>query len=127
MAGETETTVQAAQEDIAGEEELGLAFPTATLVREMKKYIAKDKMIKRDVKIGMNKFLADIVKDISTKMNEYPYSVIDHRMFQEASKPYKQVKNLKGEKQRVVAHLNSIIQNCESIKRDLDMKFEDQE
>jgi len=80
-------------------------------------------MIRKEVKIAMNKFLADIVKDISQSMDKFPYSVVDYRMFEDAIKPYKRVKDLQGEKRRLVAHLDSIIEDCASVKRDLDIKF----
>ena len=112
-----------AEEEIDASLEQKLAFPTAAVVREMKKYIAKDKMIRKEVKIAMNKFLADIVKDISQSMDKFPYSVVDYRMFEDAIKPYKRVKDLQGEKRRLVAHLDSIIEDCASVKRDLDIKF----
>lgn len=112
-----------AEEEVEETEEEKLAFPTAAVVREMKKYIAKDKMIRKEVKVAMNKFLADIVKDVSQAMDKFPYSVVDYRMFEDAIKPYKRVKDLQGEKRRLVAHLDSIIEDCASIKRDLDIKF----
>lgn len=112
-----------AEEEVDASLEQKLAFPTAAVVREMKKYLAKDKMIRKEVKIAMNKFLADIVKDISQSMDKFPYSVVDYRMFEDAIKPYKRVKDLQGEKRRLVAHLDSIIEDCASVKRDLDIKF----
>jgi len=111
------------EEEVDAALEQKLAFPTAAVVREMKKYVAKDKMIRKEVKIAMNKFLADVVKDISQSMDKFPYSVVDYRMFEDAVKPYKRVKDLQGEKRRLVAHLDSIIEDCASVKRDLDIKF----
>ena len=115
------------EEEVDASLEQKLAFPTAAVVREMKRYIAKDKMIRKEVKIAMNKFLADIVKDISQSMDKFPYSVVDYRMFEDAIKPYKRVKDLQGEKRRLVAHLDSIIEDCASVKRDLDIKFGNEE
>jgi len=112
-----------AEEEVDASLEQKLAFPTAAVVREMKKYLAKDKMIRKEVKVAMNKFLADIVKDVSQSMDKFPYSVVDYRMFEDAIKPYKRVKDLQGEKRRLVAHLDSIIEDCASVKRDLDIKF----
>jgi len=116
-----------AEEEVDASLEQKLAFPTAAVVREMKRYIAKDKMIRKEVKVAMNKFLADIVKDISQSMDKFPYSVVDYRMFEDAIKPYKRVKDLQGEKRRLVAHLDSIIEDCASVKRDLDIKFGNEE
>lgn len=116
-----------AEDEVDEAEEQKMAFPTAAVVREIKKYVDKDKMVRKEVKVAMNKFLAEVVKDVSVAMNKFPYSVIDYRMFQDAVKPYKQVKDLKGEKKRLVAHLDAVIEDCASIKRDLDIKFETEE
>ena len=116
-----------AEEEVDALLEQKLAFPTAAVVREMKRHIAKDKMIRKEVKIAMNKFLADIVKDVSQSIDKFPYSVVDYRMFEDAIKPYKRVKDLQGEKRRLVAHLDSIIEDCASVKRDLDIKFGNEE
>ncbi len=112
-----------AEEEVDASLEQKLAFPTAAVVREMKRYIAKDKMIRKEVKIAMNKFLADLVKDLAQTMDKFPYSVVDYRMFEEAVKPYRRVKDLQGEKKRLAAHLDVVIEDCASIKRDLDIKF----
>jgi hypothetical protein len=116
-----------AEDEVDEVEEQKMAFPTAAVVREIKKYVDKDKMVRKEVKVAMNKFLAEIVKDVSLTMNKFPYSVIDYRMFEDAVRPYRQVKDLKGEKKRLVAHLDVIIEDCASIKRDLDIKFETEE
>ncbi len=101
----------------------GLVFPNAVIVRELKKHIDKDKMIRKEVKVGVNKFLAEILSDIAKKMNEFPYATVDYRMFEEAIRPYKKVKELDKEKERMKAHLDVIIQDCQSIQRDLDSKL----
>ncbi|MEM0372262.1 MAG: hypothetical protein QXO69_00240 [archaeon] len=124
MAEEQKASIN--EEEIE-DEQLDLVFPTATIVREMKKYVSEGKMIKKEVKIGMNKFLADIVKDVSTRMNEYPYSMLDYRMFQEASRPYRMAKEIQKEKQRMDKHMDVIIADCQSVKRDLEEKFAEAE
>ena len=111
------------EEDVGEEEEKGLPFPNATIVREIKKNVASEKMIRKEVKIGMNKFLGDVVGEVSRKMDKNPYAMIDYRMFEEAVRPFKKVKELDAEKRRLVAHLNAIIEDCLSIKRDLEEKF----
>lgn len=107
----------------AEDDKLNLVFPTATIVREMKKHVDSGKMIKKEVKIAMNQFLGDIVKDVTKKMNEYPYAMLDYRMFKEASKPYRKAKEIQKEKNRMDKHLDVIIEDCVSIKRDLEEKF----
>ena|SRR3989338_42896 len=118
-----EEEVEEEVEDEALDAEQRLPFPTAAVVREMKKYIDKNKQIKKDVKVGMNKFLGELVENVSREMDKNPYSTMDYRMFEEAVKPYKQVKELQKEKDRLNAHMDVIIKDAESIKRDLEAKF----
>ncbi|MBS3060872.1 MAG: NFYB/HAP3 family transcription factor subunit [DPANN group archaeon] len=118
-----EEEVEEEVEDEALDAEQRLPFPTAAVVREMKKYIDKNKQIKKDVKVGMNKFLGELVENVSQEMDKNPYSTMDYRMFEEAVKPYKQVKELQKEKDRLNAHMDVIIKDAESIKRDLEAKF----
>lgn len=117
---------KAEEEEISEAEEEKLPFPTATVVREMKRHIEGSKMIRKEVKIGMNKFLGAIVKDVAEKMNKYPYATLDYRMFQEAIKPYTLVSELQAEKKRLIAHLDAITQDCASIKRDMESKFSEE-
>ena len=123
---EIEPVVEAA-EDEELEKDSSLSFPNATVVREIKKHVDSNKMIKRDVKVAMNRFLGDVVRDVSLHMNDHPYTMIDYRMFEDAIKPYKLVKELEREKERLVTHLDVIVQDCLSIKRDLDSKFSSSE
>ena len=119
----TEEKKENEKEEEIEDEKLNLVFPTATIVREMKKHIDSGKMIKKEVKIAMNQFLAEVVADVTKKMNEYPYAMLDYRMFKEASKPYRKAKEIKKEKNRMTKHLDVIIEDCNSIKRDLEEKF----
>lgn len=115
------------EEEISESEEQSLPFPNATVVREMKKHVDSNKMIKKDVKVAMNRFLGEIVEDVSKRMNEFPYAMLDSRMFEDASRPYKMVKEMDLEKKRLDTHLDAIIQDCLSIKRDLESKFGEKE
>lgn len=118
--GETTTEEEVAEEEEAA---LKLPFPNATVVREMKKFVAKDKIIRKEAKIAMNKFLGEVVKEIAQRMDKFPYSTVDFRIFEDAARPYKMVKELDKEKKRLEAHINRIIEDCYSIKRDLEEKF----
>ena len=111
------------EEDISEEEEKKLPFPNATIVREIKKNVDSSKMVRKEEKIGMNKFLGEVVGEVSKRMDKNPYAMIDYRMFEEAVRPFKKVKELDAEKRRLVAHLDAIIEDCLSIKRDLGEKF----
>jgi hypothetical protein len=116
------------EEEVSEEEEAKqkLAFPTATIVRLMKEHIDRSKMIKKDVKIGMNKFLGGVVREVSLKMNQHPYSMVDYRMLKEAIEPYKKVKQLKRDKEKIVVKLNAMIKECESLREELDEKYSEE-
>jgi hypothetical protein len=123
MGEPEEATKPETEEEVDAALEQKMPFPTAAVVREMKKHIAKDKMIRKEVKVAMNNFLAEVVKEVSLTIDKFPYAMVDYRMFEEAVKPYKQVKEIQAEKQRVMAHLDKIIEDCASVKRDLESKF----
>jgi len=116
------------EEEVSEEEEAKqkLAFPTATIVRLMKEHIDRSKMIKKDVKIGMNRFLGEVVKEVSVKMNQHPYTMVDYRMLKEAIEPYKKVKQLKRDKEKIVVKLNAMIKECESLREELDEKYSEE-
>ncbi|MBI1973187.1 hypothetical protein HYS54_00085 [Candidatus Micrarchaeota archaeon] len=116
----------AVEEEVSAEEEQKLPFPTAAVVREMKKTIDSSKMVRKEVKVAMNKFLGEVVKDVSARLDKYPYAMIDYRMFEESVRPYKQVRELHLEKKRIATKLNSIIEDCASVQRDLDAKFSEE-
>ncbi len=102
-----------------------LPLPNATVVRLMKDNLSEDKMIKKEVKVAMNKFLGEVIKDIATRLDEFPYATVDYSMFREAIKPFKQAKEIGEEKDRLHTHLDKIISDCRSVQRDLERKFEE--
>jgi len=120
-----ETGTSEVVEEVSEAEEAAqkLPFPTASIVREMKKHVDKSKMIKKEVKIGMNKFLGDVVKDIAERLDKNPYAMLDYRMFQDAIRPYKQMKQMDREKERIATRLEAIIKDCENMKQDVADKF----
>jgi DNA-directed RNA polymerase subunit L len=100
-----------------------LPFPTAPIVRLMKEHLDKDKLIKREVKEGINKWLGEMCEKVTKKMNEKPYTTVDLHTFKEAIQIYNDVEEMEKEKQRVVANLEKIKQDCDSLIRDLSRKF----
>ena len=100
-----------------------LPFPTAPIVRLMKKHLDKDKLIKKQVKDEMNKWLAEICEKITKKMNDKPYTTVDISAFKEAIQIYKDLEDMEKEKTRIVANLERIKQDCDALIRDLDRKF----
>ena len=100
-----------------------LEFPTAPIVRLMKKNLDKDKLIKKEVKDGMNKWLTSMCERVTKNMNEKPYTTVDLNTFKEAIKIYNDIEEMEKEKNRVVAHLEKIKQDCDALIRDLNRRF----
>jgi hypothetical protein len=100
-----------------------LPFPMAPIVRLMKKNLDKDKLIKKDVKVGMNKWLAEMCEKITKKMNETPYASVDLYAFKDAIKIYNDIEHMDKDKQRILVSLEKIKQDCDALIRDLDRKF----
>lgn len=98
-------------------------MPNAPIVRLMKQNLDKDKLIRREVKEGMNKWLAELCKKVSKKMNEKPYTTVDLAAFKEAIKVYSDIEEMDQEKQRIIVNLEKIKMDCDSLIRDLDKKF----
>ncbi len=117
--------IEEKKENLKETETAELPLPNATVVRLMKDNLSEDKMIKKEVKIAMNEFLGEVLRDVTERLDDYPYATIDYHMFREAIKPYKQGKEIENEKDRVAQHMETIISDCRSIQRDLDRKFEE--
>jgi hypothetical protein len=100
-----------------------LPLPVAPIVRLMKKNLDKDKLIKKDVKVGMNNWLAELCEKVSKKMNEKPYTTVDMAAFKEAIQSYEDLEEMEREKERIKISLEKIKQDCDSLIRDLDRKF----
>ena len=64
--------------EIEEEEDEYLPFAKAEVVRLMKQNLDDDKMIRERVKVEMNKFLGDILKQVCEQLNEYPYKTIEY-------------------------------------------------
>jgi len=100
-----------------------LPLPTAPVVRLMRKHLDKDKIIKKQVKDEMIKWLGEMCEKVTKKMNEKPYTTVDLIMFKEAIQVYNDVEEMEKEKTRILANLEKIKQDCDALIRDLDKKF----
>lgn len=100
-----------------------LAFANAEVVRLMKKHLPKDRMIKKQVKIAMNQFLENVAVDITKKLAKEPFVYIEYHMFEKAVQPYKDLKSLEVEKERLIANLNKIKAECDVMIDDVERKF----
>ncbi|MBD3262747.1 MAG: hypothetical protein GF334_13950 [Candidatus Altiarchaeales archaeon] len=120
-----------AQEDVESLEEgaedmeirEGYAFPMAPIVRLMKAEMDKDKMIRRRVKEGMNTWLEGLCRKVAVKMNESEYTMVELDDFKTAIEPYEMIDEVEQERQRIIATLEKIKQDCDSLILDVERKF----
>ena len=107
------------EEEIEDKEEEELPFAKAEVVRLMKQNLDSDKMIRERVKVEMNKFLGDILKQVCEQLNEYPYTTIEYEMLKESTYPYTNIKRINQEKERILLHLNAIKADCDALAMDV--------
>ena len=103
-----EEMIENTEEFIEENEDEKLPFAKAEVVRLMKENLDSDKMIKERVKVEMNKFLGDVLKNVCKQLNEYPYTTIDYEMLKESTYPYTNIERINQEKERILLHLNAI-------------------
>jgi hypothetical protein len=123
---EVTEAVAAAPDAVAGEEvidESKYAFAMAPVVRLMKDELDKDKMIRGRVKVEMNLWLEKICRKISKQMNRSDYTMVEVDDFKTAIEPYEMIDDVEGERMRIVANLEKIKQDCDSLIRDVNRKF----
>lgn len=100
-----------------------IAFPTAAVVREMKKKIP-EKMISQKVKAAMNQFVSDLAEIVARDMSKKSDSVLYDYAFEYASKPYLCAANLCEEQDKVVHELEKIRSKLDNLVQDFRGKFE---
>lgn len=96
-----------------------LAFPEAAIVRVMKRNMDKEKMIKKAVKVGMNKWLEQMCSQVSKNMNQFPYVMMTLSEFRQGKQVYETLEEFEKEKQRILAHLDAMKKDIERLERDL--------
>ena len=121
VEGSPDQQIKAAEDEVSAEEEAKekLPFPTACIVRLMRAHLDKEKIIKKDVKIGMNKWLGDLVSRVSKDLNKIPYTTLHLHEFRDAIKIYLELEQFGKEKERILAHLEAIKQDIKRLERDL--------
>ena len=127
-AQDQQPKIEPVEEEVSEEEEAKekLPFPTATIVRLMRAHLDKDKIIKKDVKIGMNKWLGSLVSRVSKDLNKIPYTTLHLHEFREAIKVYLELQEFYKEKERILAHLDAIKKDIQKLERDLGKEEESQ-
>ena len=96
-----------------------LPFAKAEVFRLMKNNLDSDKQIRDRVKVEMNKFLGEILKNVCRQLNEYPYTTIDYEMFKESIYPYANIERIDEERERILIHLDSIKADCDALAMDV--------
>jgi len=113
------------EDEISEEEEEKLPFPNAAIVRLMKSQMDGEKMIKKEVKLAMNKWLGNLCVNVSREMNKFPYVMMHLHEFQQSTETYSNLENFQKEKDRILSHLDAIKKDIERLERDLGKKEED--
>ena len=106
-------------EEFVDEDEEKLPFAKAEVVRLMKENLDDDKMIRERVKVEMNKFLGDVLKNVCKQLNDYPYTTIEYEMLKESTYPYTNIERINQEKERILLHLEAIKADCNALAMDV--------
>ncbi|MBQ6511203.1 hypothetical protein [Methanobrevibacter sp.] len=107
------------EEEIVDEDDEKLPFAKAEVVRLMKENLDDDKMIRERVKVEMNKFLGDVLKNVCKQLNDYPYTTIEYEMLKESTYPYTNIERINQEKERILLHLEAIKADCNALAMDV--------
>ena len=119
QATATEEAESTEDEDEELEKKEKLAFPVAAVVRLMKRNLDKEKILKKEVKIAMNKWLEHVCRKVSREMNKFPYVTMSINEFKEGTRVYDSLENFDKDKQRILAHMDAIKKDIERLERDL--------
>ena len=107
------------EEEPSEEEEEKLAFPTAAVVRVMRRCLDKEKMIRKEVKIAMNKRLERMCETVTKEMNKAPYVMVSLHDFRDAIEVFETLERFQKEKERILAHMEAIKKDIEMLEHEL--------
>ncbi|MFQ5406240.1 MAG: hypothetical protein ACE5DI_03740 [Candidatus Micrarchaeia archaeon] len=87
---------KAAEGDVEGEvvedaESEHLPFPNARVVKIIKDNLKRDHQLKRDVKVGANALLGEILADIAQSMDAEDYFTLSVEHFNKAARKYREI------------------------------------
>jgi len=102
-----------------------LPFPNARVVKLIRKHTGKT-MLKKRVKVEMNKLLGKICEDIAERMAKMPYAYLTYAEFLEAAKPYLRVELSKQKKKKIIATLNKIKEEAATMAMELEEEIEEE-
>lgn len=115
----SEEMIEETSEEFVEEDDEKLPFAKAEVVRLMKENLDDDKMIRERVKVEMNKFLGDVLKNVCKQLNDYPYTTIEYEMLKESTYPYTNIERINQEKERILLHLEAIKADCNALAMDV--------
>ena len=114
-----EEMIDKTSDEFVEDDEEKLPFAKAEVVRLMKENLDDDKMIRERVKVEMNKFLGDVLKNVCKQLNDYPYTTIEYEMLKESTYPYTNIERINQEKERILLHLEAIKADCNALAMDV--------
>ncbi|MFM5882931.1 hypothetical protein SAMN05216439_1549 [Methanobrevibacter gottschalkii] len=114
-----EEMMEETSEEFIDEDGEKLPFAKAEVVRLMKENLDDDKMIRERVKVEMNKFLGDVLKNVCKQLNDYPYTTVEYEMLKESTYPYTNIERINQEKERILLHLEAIKADCNALAMDV--------
>ncbi|MCQ2977597.1 MAG: hypothetical protein MJ232_06250 [archaeon] len=106
-------------QEVEEDEDDNLPFAKAEVVRLMKEHLDSDKMIRERVKVEMNRFLGDVLKNVCKQLNDYPYTTVEYEMLKESTYPYTNIERINQEKERILLHLDAIKADCDALSMDV--------
>lgn len=114
-----EEKIEENSEEFIEEDDEKLPFAKAEVVRLMKENLDDDKMIRERVKVEMNKFLGEVLKNVCKQLNDYPYTTVEYEMLKESTYPYTNIERINQEKKRILLHLEAIKADCNALAMDV--------
>lgn len=114
-----EEKIEENSEEFIEEDDEKLPFAKAEVVRLMKENLDDDKMIRERVKVEMNKFLGEVLKNVCKQLNDYPYTTVEYEMLKESTYPYTNIERINQEKERILLHLEVIKADCNALAMDV--------
>jgi len=100
-----------------------LPFAKAEVVRLMKEVLPKNRWITDKVKVEMNMFLYEILKNICEKLAREPYATINYAMLKESLMSYEMLGEIEAEKTRIIRSLEKIKSDCDVMIEAVERKF----
>ncbi|NUN11673.1 hypothetical protein HUU53_03435 [Candidatus Micrarchaeota archaeon] len=88
------------------DESENLPFPNARVVKIIKHNLKNPHQIKKDVKVGANILLGEILTDISQRMDSQPYFSLSVEHFNEAARKYREI----GLQQKRIIRIKKVLE-----------------